>query len=100
MVDVEFLVNASLKDDGFKTDVYPIDLGSPVPLSWFIVINVRPNLMVTVTNGVIKLEGLKSGTDYGCWDLAHPTSLEDLAQAIRGRCRIGNYDKDTETLMG
>lgn len=98
--DIEFLVSASLREDGFKTDVYPINIGSALPLSWFIVVRARPDLMVTVTGGIIKLEGLKHGTDYGCWDLAHPTSLEDLATAIRQRCGSSNYDKDTESPMG
>lgn len=109
LTDIEFIVSAFLKEEGIPNDVYPIDLGTALPISWYLVTRTKPNLMVSVTDGIIKLESFKRRVPIGQWELAHPTSLEDLAATILSNvapiparlsslAKCGsNYDKDMES---
>lgn len=78
----EFAVLEFLKEEGLKASIEPINIELGCP-SWAIYVVGPIKLVITITDGIIKLEGFSLGTEFGRFEIAAPDSLDQLVGTIR-----------------
>lgn len=92
---IEAYILAYLKEEGFEADLHPTISGSQCSSAgygWFLVVRVKPQLMVSVTDGIIRLEGFKEDSLLGEWELADPESFDRLASTLHDfRLAMGRH---------
>lgn len=76
-IDIKLIISAFLHSEGLPNKIH----------NTLILVETNPNFFVSVSDGVIELEGFEICDLLGRWELAHPTSLEDLRDTILQHCK-------------
>lgn len=58
-------------------------VGGAIGFCWLVEVYGPIKLIISLVDGIIKLEGFSLRTEFGKWEIAAPDSFDSLAAAIR-----------------